>query len=278
MAAIFQTTFWNGFSWMKLYEYQLKVHWNLFPRVKLTIFRHWFREWLGAVQATSHYLNKWWLVCTRPQWVNACMMASWHRNAFCVTDTLWEKPVTGGFPSQRYSNMELWYYLLSVWTSCWKPSGCRWFQAPGRSCDVIVMVAVFSGRREAARRALVDSWSIRICASSGSWGCAETRSSTYGRKRRNLCQKHEDRPGKNIIYCIFRHRKVVITHTQGTHGAIKSLLLRQTSRRRFDIRVTLLLRRVPIGKKSLWCNNPRRRSDRQSLADNSVSSFSVVLR
>ena len=43
MAAIIQTTFWNGFSSMKMYEYRLKFHWSLFLRVKLTIFRHWFR-------------------------------------------------------------------------------------------------------------------------------------------------------------------------------------------------------------------------------------------
>ena len=38
MAAIFQTTFWNGFSWMKMFEYRLKIHWSLFLRVKLRIF------------------------------------------------------------------------------------------------------------------------------------------------------------------------------------------------------------------------------------------------
>ena len=31
MAAIFQTTFWNGFSWMKMFEYRLKFHWSFFP-------------------------------------------------------------------------------------------------------------------------------------------------------------------------------------------------------------------------------------------------------
>ena len=30
MADIFQTAFWNGFSWMKMYEFRLKSHWNLF--------------------------------------------------------------------------------------------------------------------------------------------------------------------------------------------------------------------------------------------------------
>ena len=33
----------------------------MFPRVQLTIFQHWSRWWLGADQATSHYLNQWWL-------------------------------------------------------------------------------------------------------------------------------------------------------------------------------------------------------------------------
>ena len=61
MAAIFQTTFLDAFSWMKIHELQLIFHWALFLRVQLTIFQHWFRWWLGAGQATSHYLNQWWL-------------------------------------------------------------------------------------------------------------------------------------------------------------------------------------------------------------------------
>ena len=61
MDAISQTTFRSAFSWMKMFEFRLKFHWSLFLRVQLTIFRHRFRKWLGAVQATSHYLNQWWL-------------------------------------------------------------------------------------------------------------------------------------------------------------------------------------------------------------------------
>ena len=49
--------FSKAFSWMKIYEFQLKFHWSLF----VTICQHWFRWWLGANQATSHYLNQWWL-------------------------------------------------------------------------------------------------------------------------------------------------------------------------------------------------------------------------
>ena len=49
------------FSWMKMYEFRLTFHRSLFLGVQLTIFQHWFRQWLGADQATSHYLNQWWL-------------------------------------------------------------------------------------------------------------------------------------------------------------------------------------------------------------------------
>ena len=60
MDAIWQTTFSSAFSWMKTFEFLLKFHWNLFLRVALTIFQHWCRKWLGAGQATSHYMNQWW--------------------------------------------------------------------------------------------------------------------------------------------------------------------------------------------------------------------------
>ena len=41
MAAIFQTTSSNAFSWMKVYEFRLRFHWSLFLRVQLTVFQHW---------------------------------------------------------------------------------------------------------------------------------------------------------------------------------------------------------------------------------------------
>ena len=42
MPAIFQTTFWNGFSW-NLYKFRLKCHWSLFLGAEITIFNHLFR-------------------------------------------------------------------------------------------------------------------------------------------------------------------------------------------------------------------------------------------
>ena len=35
-AAISQTTFWNAFSWMKMYEFCIRFHWIVFPRIQLT--------------------------------------------------------------------------------------------------------------------------------------------------------------------------------------------------------------------------------------------------
>ena len=43
MVAFFQTTFWNAFSWMTLYDSRLRFHWSLFPRDLSTIIQHWFR-------------------------------------------------------------------------------------------------------------------------------------------------------------------------------------------------------------------------------------------
>ena len=62
MDAILQMIFSSAFSWIKMFEFWLKFHWSLFLRVQLTLFQHWFRQWLGAGQASSHYLKQWCLV------------------------------------------------------------------------------------------------------------------------------------------------------------------------------------------------------------------------
>ena len=65
MDAISQTTLSNAFLRMKMLKFWLKFHCSLFLRVQLTRFQDWFRQRLGACQATSHYLNQWWLVYWR---------------------------------------------------------------------------------------------------------------------------------------------------------------------------------------------------------------------
>ena len=46
--------FQTHFLWIKMLELLLKFHWSLFLGVKLTIFQHWFRKWLGAVAYMRH--------------------------------------------------------------------------------------------------------------------------------------------------------------------------------------------------------------------------------
>ena len=74
-----QTTFWNAFSWMKMIELCLKIHWNLLPGVQLTINQHWLRQRLCTEQSTSHYLSQCLpssltRICgTRGRWVKALL-------------------------------------------------------------------------------------------------------------------------------------------------------------------------------------------------------------
>ena len=123
--AISQTTFWSTFSWMKMFEFRLKFHWNLFLRVQLTIFQHWFRYWLGAVQATSHYLNQWWLDYRRiyaPLGLNE------------LTDTLWV----------------IWMFPLHLAGASvdHQKSSYPWSDTPYNSCDVTVMIHKMYGKTQ----------------------------------------------------------------------------------------------------------------------------------
>ena len=43
MVNIFQTTFPNAFSWMKMFDFCTQFHLSFFLRVQLTIRQHWFR-------------------------------------------------------------------------------------------------------------------------------------------------------------------------------------------------------------------------------------------
>ena len=49
----------------KCTNFLLRFYWSLFQRAWWTIFQHWFKEWLGAGEATSHCLNQWWLIYWR---------------------------------------------------------------------------------------------------------------------------------------------------------------------------------------------------------------------
>ena len=76
--SLFKTN-WGRDKWSPFSRWHIETHFlewkllcfdeNCFTMVQLTLFQHW---WLGAGQATSHYLKQWWLslmthICvTRP--------------------------------------------------------------------------------------------------------------------------------------------------------------------------------------------------------------------
>ena len=72
----FQMTFSNAFPLMKMYEFQLKFHWILFPGVQLTIFQH-LVQIMAWRRPGDKPLSEPMMVCllthicvTRPHWVN----------------------------------------------------------------------------------------------------------------------------------------------------------------------------------------------------------------
>ena len=114
MDAISQKTFSSAFSWMKMFEFRLKFRWSLFLRVQLTIFQHWFRLWLGADQATSHYLNQWWLDYRR-------IYASLGLNELI-------KSTHSSFDTLR-SEQNGWYLADNIFNMfCWMKPVVFWFQ------------------------------------------------------------------------------------------------------------------------------------------------------
>ena len=116
MNNISQTTISIVFSSMKMFELRLKFHWSLFPRVQSTIFQHLFRYWLGAVQATSHYLNQWWLVYR-------CIYASLGLNELNAELCF--------FKNYEYVIIfhdNTWHFLNKCWLSSMMAYGITWCQ------------------------------------------------------------------------------------------------------------------------------------------------------
>ena len=126
VAAILQVTFSNAFLCMKSFVSQLKFHWSLFLRGKLTISQLRFRLWLGTEQATSHYLNQCWpsslthIFGTRGRWGNKY-------NRFLVS--LWFMQEFGMvFVDQTLNLMERhlsFWYSASLWICMLLPVGFK---------------------------------------------------------------------------------------------------------------------------------------------------------
>ena len=54
---IFKCIFFNENAWISL-----KISLKFVPKVRMNNILYWIRQGFGADQATSHYLNQWWLV------------------------------------------------------------------------------------------------------------------------------------------------------------------------------------------------------------------------
>ena len=76
MAAISQTTFSNAFSWMKMFEFWLCIHWVFFPKgsiniipalVQIMAWRRSDDKPLTEPMVVSLLMHIW---VTRPEWVN----------------------------------------------------------------------------------------------------------------------------------------------------------------------------------------------------------------
>ena len=64
MAAIFQTTFLNRFSWMKIYEFRLKFHWSPINNISALV------QIMAWRRPGDKPLSEFAFAYTRPQWVN----------------------------------------------------------------------------------------------------------------------------------------------------------------------------------------------------------------
>ena len=75
VAAIFQTTLLNEFSWMKMYKFRLRFHWSLFPQINnipaLVQIMAWRRPGVKPLSEPMMVNLLRHLCVTRPQWVNS---------------------------------------------------------------------------------------------------------------------------------------------------------------------------------------------------------------
>ena len=76
---------WQFFCMWRFQTYFIELKcvcfdWSLFLKVQLTISQHWFRKWLGAKQALSHYLNQSW-----PSSLTHVSHLLWHLNLLHVS-------------------------------------------------------------------------------------------------------------------------------------------------------------------------------------------------
>ena len=102
MPSISQTTFWNAFSWMNMYEFSLSFHWSLFLVFQLAIFQHWLRWWLCHLVSAKPL--------SQPMMVTLLMQ-------ICITRPQWVKwPMNGLSRSVSIKKSIITYFWYMCWT------------------------------------------------------------------------------------------------------------------------------------------------------------------
>ena len=99
MDTIFHTTFSNAFSWLKMYEFQLRFHWSLFLRVQLTI------------SPASVQIMAWSRPGDKP--LSEPMMVSLQTH-ICVIWPPWVKSIKHGTNLQKYA-IQCLHLCISKW-------------------------------------------------------------------------------------------------------------------------------------------------------------------
>ena len=104
MAAIFQTTFSNAFSWVKMFEFCLRFHWSLLQRFELitSLVQILAWRWPGDKPSSEAMMVRlpMHIYVTQPQWVNSlsphssgfdfkkCNFQSWFTECMVSSDLL----------------------------------------------------------------------------------------------------------------------------------------------------------------------------------------------
>ena len=119
----------------KMFEFWLRFHWTLLLRVQLTLSHHWFRQWLGAERAASHF--NWtsdgsiqWRIYVSPslsELINPSSKIWWytiHKSCGCRGYDRYDEAFPLGSlsvnPCMKISQINfVWEGLMESWTNDW---------------------------------------------------------------------------------------------------------------------------------------------------------------
>ena len=129
---------WIYWWWKTQAHYLIEAEWRIYASVTS---RHWFRQWLGAWPAPSHYLNQCWnivnLTVRNSHWnLNRNSYIFFHENAF--ENVAWEMATILSRPQcvkWASINCELVLWLYSWLVLIFHCPFCRWWSEDGEGAS-----------------------------------------------------------------------------------------------------------------------------------------------